>query len=569
MVFTPEHIIGHLTTAFKTQYQSFVLDGDTGKQWYLEVREAERDIADEVYRLRKATLADMVEDEYGRKDFGHYNEPLLTDSHDESVMLASLGTVAKINQFASKEWWERYQLPLSFAAGRLNRLCKLSLINLKKGQLIFILLVTQVSIQRDIITVLHLHTTALVDRRVAAVLLRACSNTTMLGIYNCPLLHFGDLTALLDLIYEVNQERERTAKAIIQSFDFFPRYYAGRPFKVGNAAAYGLTSNPLKLEIVQRGFYTILLKAFLKAREMKLRLLFEPEQALQKFLFEVPNPPLQVVSFLDAVLRLTRVEGNILESNDGLKALYDVLKPVRLGLDSGMDEDWAHWYQSLSCRELWFCSSCGYSFQQEFFPDDQHEAIRHRRVCAGCSFQSWLDNEHHDAHQEARAALGRLFPSWDRFGFNLDAPIPRGIRQLVFLQSRKSTRPDIPMAVLNAEGIPAANPAPPMLVRDNKINFDSMQGLPSLSDLVSEGYDKQWSELVQDCRKVDLYGRIVRSWKAEMDESGRYVSPKEMIQLNLHHFEHFPFHRDESSCPQSFNFYAAAIFYHALEKKNW
>lgn len=429
---------------------------------------------------------------------------------------------------------------------------------------------TQIAIQTDAITVLHLHETSLVDRRVAAVLLRGCGNVTTLGIFNCPLLHFGDLIALLDLIYEVNQQRGKQAKARVESFDFFPQYYSRLPFKIGNSSDFGLTSGPLKRDIIQRGFYNILLKGFLKAMAMKLHLLFEPGQALQTFLFEVPNPPLQVSCFLDAVLRLMKVKDEMLESNEGLQALYDVLKPVRLGLDSGMGSDWPGWYKSMTSRGLWFCSSCGYSLREEFFPVAEGQTSCHRRICAGCSFQSWLDAEHYEAHQESVTALNSLFPDWERYQFNLDAPIPREIRKLVFLQSRKAIAPHTPSAILNAEGYIVANPTPPPLVRDNKIKFDSVQGLPTLGKLIGEEYEENWSDFVEECRKVDVYSRIVTAWRAEMAESGIYVDPKDLIRLNFHHFSAVPLHRDESKHPQSFNFYYAAVFQRdVVEKKNW
>lgn len=47
---------------------------------------------------------------------------------------------------------------------------------------------------------LHFEKTPFLDRRVLAAVLRACPNLTMLGVYDCPLIHFGDVICILDMI---------------------------------------------------------------------------------------------------------------------------------------------------------------------------------------------------------------------------------------------------------------------------------------------------------------------------------------------------------------------------------
>lgn len=139
MAYTAAYTIGQLTAPLQSGRQGLFADKGSGKNWYLKVRETERDIADEVFRLRKAAFQHMAE--YDSNDwtaFGRDIKPLQIDSYDESDMLTSLKTVAKINQFASKQPWETYQMPLSLVAGRLKLLCKLmNLISPKSCQLTF------------------------------------------------------------------------------------------------------------------------------------------------------------------------------------------------------------------------------------------------------------------------------------------------------------------------------------------------------------------------------------------------------------------------------------------------
>lgn len=76
--------------------------------------------------------------------------------------------------------------------------------------------------QRNSIRVLHFEKIELLDRRLLAVILRGCPKVTMLGIYNCPLINFGDVICLLDLIGQVNKARDAEGHPRVKAFDFFP-----------------------------------------------------------------------------------------------------------------------------------------------------------------------------------------------------------------------------------------------------------------------------------------------------------------------------------------------------------
>ncbi|CEJ88961.1 hypothetical protein VHEMI04942 [[Torrubiella] hemipterigena] len=121
VAYTAAYTIGQLTAPLQSGRQGLFADKGSEKNWYLKVRETERDIADEVFRLRKAAFKHMAEyDDNDWTAFGRDIKPIQIDSYDESDMLTSLKTVARINQFASEQPWETYQMPLSLVAGRLK-----------------------------------------------------------------------------------------------------------------------------------------------------------------------------------------------------------------------------------------------------------------------------------------------------------------------------------------------------------------------------------------------------------------------------------------------------------------
>ena len=118
------------------------------------------------------------------------------------------------------------------------------------------------------IRVLHLQKVPLLDRRVLAIIVRACPQLRMLGVYDCPLIHYGDVLCLLDLIYDINKDRAGSSQEI-EALDFAPHFEKGPPYRDGTShATLGLIWNYEPLDEIQRGFYCILLVANLKYRAM-------------------------------------------------------------------------------------------------------------------------------------------------------------------------------------------------------------------------------------------------------------------------------------------------------------
>ncbi|KAG6008766.1 hypothetical protein E4U21_003964 [Claviceps maximensis] len=430
-------------------------------------------------------------------------------------------------------------------------------------------LLTQILEQRNSFKVLYLQKIPYLDRRVVAVILRACPNVRMVGIYECPLIHFGDVLCLIDLIYEVNYDRRKKRWPEITGFDFYPHYNKGTPFATDTTATYGLTWGPLSLDVAQRGFFNIIMKAFMKAKRMKLGLLFDHDKAFCKYLNQIPNYPLAVPTFLDAMYRYMEVK----DDKARKKVLYDLLKPVRLGLERHMDQDWPNYYSKVMGKHMVFCSSCGYETLQEFFTFFARQVPHpHRRRCAGCTLQRWLDGEDDHLKAQKKQILDTLFPDWNGSEFNADAPLPPSVRNIMKLHSTVSVRPEVKRILVDNEGEMYCPQIMEAFVRDNKCHLDSLQNLPSLSALLKgPGSVERWGNVYNKCNNLDMYSRSTR--KVQQD-STRDDGDKGVLGARLDggmpdHIEELqPCKLARDGIP-SRDFQAAASFFTGLACKGW
>ncbi|CAH0056611.1 unnamed protein product [Clonostachys solani] len=351
---------------------------------------------------------------------------------------------------------------------------------------------------RQGVKILHFEKTPLLDRRMLAIILRGLPKVTMIGVYDCPLIHFGDVICILDLIHEINLSRRENGLPLIDSFDFRPHYENGMPFAEANSACYGLTWDPLRLEVVQRGFYNIILKAFLKSRAMNLKLLFDRDGPFRDFLFQVPNLPFGVPCFLDGLYRYVDIQGDSFRAQrERRRALFDLLKPIRLHLDDTWDKDWPSWYLKEMGRTLVTCASCGYETLGEFYPVDIRNAGADHQICAGCTLQRWLDKQAHHLRLVKLDNLKVLFAAWDSCDFNLYAPVDAGASAILNLKVGRIAKP--------------GDTAQPHH-KQSKMNFDSLQNLPSLEKLgdLSGESELIWRKFMFECEQTDLFCRVVR-----------------------------------------------------------
>ncbi|KAG6152804.1 hypothetical protein E4U11_007256 [Claviceps purpurea] len=404
--------------------------------------------------------------------------------------IQDVATVWSASQFFSSPRCRLFDPPAIFSMSRLRDL------------------LSQIALQRNSFKVLYFQKIAYLDRRLVAIILRACPNVRMLGIYECPLIHFGDVLCLIDLIYEVNYDRRKRGLPEVTSLDFYPNYNKGTPFASDTTATYGLSWAPLKLDVAQRGFFNIILKAFMKAKRMKLGLLFDQDKAFCTYLNHVPNYPLAVPTFLDAMYRYAEVRHEPARQT----ILYDLLKPVRLGLERYMDQDWLNYYSNVMGKHMVFCSSCGYETLEEFYSSFAlHVPHPHRRRCAGCTLQRWLDGEVDHLKAQKRQILDTLFPDWHGSDFNPDAPVLSSMTGLLRLESTESVRPDVPRLLLDSNGEMYCPRIKEAFVRDNKSHLDSLQQLPSLSELLHGlGSVERWGHVDNKCNNLDMYSRSVR-----------------------------------------------------------
>ncbi|KAL7939627.1 hypothetical protein V8C35DRAFT_326562 [Trichoderma chlorosporum] len=361
---------------------------------------------------------------------------------------------------------------------------------------------------RSHIEVLHLHAVPLVDRRMLAIMLRGLPHVTMVGVYNCPLIHFGDIIPLLDLIHEINVDRREKNMPRIKAFDFFPCFNQGMPYAHANAATYGISWGPIEMDIGQRGFYAIILKAVMKSKGLGLDLLFSPRHAFMDYLTKVPNIPLGVYGFLDAVYRYMEVRKYDADRcNLKLQAIYDMLKPIRVTLNDYVADDWPKYYIREMGKTFLCCSSCGYETFEDFFPaNSKKRRARHQQTCCACLLQKALDEESDHFKTKKKELLDRLCPDWHREAFNQDAPLFAGGAGLIRLESTETIRPPSIHRPFLVDGLLRFSPYWQPLLRDQKKVYDSLVKLPSLENVALDSdYRRRWSDAIVFAVKDDVH----------------------------------------------------------------
>lgn len=271
-------------------------------------------------------------------------------------------------------------------------------------------------------------------------------------------------------------------------------------------------------DFVQRGLYRIILEAFLKAKAMGMRLLFDKDKAFCEYLWRIPQLPLSMAGFLDGLYRyidLKEPHG----SSAKQKALYDLLKPVRLGLEP-LKEDWPKWYNHTMGKCTAFCSSCGNEMLQDFFSMDQRLGQPRYRICAGCTLRKWLDGEVDHGKQDKRDCLKLLFPAWKPNKFNHEARMDSRGRDLLRLKTKTEVQPAPPPLQVNANGHvfqPAFNYE---LVRDNKVVEDSLQDLPGLRELADDNlYAMHWAIASYQALDLDIERTTAHALRESFSES--------------------------------------------------
>ncbi|RSL88800.1 hypothetical protein CEP51_001542 [Fusarium floridanum] len=421
--------------------------------------------------------------------------------------------------------------------------------------------------RRRTLRVLHFHATPLLDRRLVAIIARSCPNLQMLGIYDCPNLHIGDTICLLDLIHEINSTRA-PGQPRIEAFDFYPRYNAG-PILDGtkpeeDASTYGVSWKSVRIDAQQRGVFAILLQVVLKAKRMGLRLLLDKDSAFMTYLLRLPFPPLQILGFLDGLYRYLDLMKARSANKDAVKqALYDVLRPVRSGLES-LDKDWPSYYLHEMDKTMMFCSSCGYEYLQDFFAQSAQSAQAHTRICSACTLRLWLDEESDNDKGDANVIWEPYFKNWQRSEFNQDAPIHQHGQSIINLRSTETERPLPPAPQIGPNGEPVGPRYVEPLMRDNKVHKDSLQNLPDFVELFQEEIYRvaMHRARVLDARQAT--DTILRSFYPH-DQEGVKAYKDVVPDFN----SQGPSRTPKDMCLTSHNFESAALFFETLQNKSF
>lgn len=249
-------------------------------------------------------------------------------------------------------------------------------------------------------------------------------------MYDCPFIGFGDVLDILDIIFTINQSREIAGLPKIASLDLKPYFETGRMTnwlgrnKFYDGDEYGISWEPVNLNVWQRGFYGTIMRAVIKAQSMGLKLLFDKDGAFMKYLIRIPNVPLGVPCFLDGLYRyLDLAKTQQAESAEMKKALFDMLKPVCIDVDRRWEDESsvARWYRDAMGKEQSNCTVCGFSTLPQFF---EHGC---NQMCAVCHLALNMRKQRPD-FMDAMACPKTLYEHVKKFKKlegNDEAPIPK------------------------------------------------------------------------------------------------------------------------------------------------
>lgn len=397
------------------------------------------------------------------------------------------------------------------SVGAMNALSELRKFQLSTPLVAFLLIIESVKsifARRNTIEVLHFQKVPVLDRRLVAIILRGCPRVRMIGIYDCRLIHFGDVICLLDLIDEINTSRRADGLPEIEAFDFYPNFNYGTPWNHPSARTHGLTWKPYPNEGVRRGVFRILLEAHFKACRMGLKLLFEETHGFRTFLNRIPTLTRSMPYFLDALYRHMDAAKARNPNTDALDRAFDDMQTL---INMGLESQSSLPSPSLPKRNrdrikkaLYFCCSCGYEMGEHFFFIAARSNPPHRRTCAGCHLRRVLDQEDDHGKLARREIIENLFPDWDGGEFNQDAPMHQHGRSLMNLVSDEDVRPAEPGLQVDSNGHIFQPNFEIALVRDRKAHYDSLQDLPDLEQIAIRAKGMmQWIKIEQDAQADD------------------------------------------------------------------
>lgn len=154
---------------------------------------------------------------------------------------------------------------------------------------------------------------------------------------------------------------------------------------------------------------------------MGVDLLFDEDKAFVIYLLKIPNLPLAVPAFLDALWSYD--ESTKHDVAERRQAIFDLIKPISLAIDGKLPQTSAA--RSIE-KGVSLCDSCDCTSLKAFFP--------HRgSFCRSCYLKKTLNEEVHRLRRHKLQILGSLFPHWvgGEHDENWDGPSPRDATSLI------------------------------------------------------------------------------------------------------------------------------------------
>lgn len=160
---------------------------------------------------------------------------------------------------------------------------------------------------------LQLHRLSFLDVAGVDCILASLPNLENLGVYQCPLLHFGRTKDLLD---SVKSHPKDGGPRMYVNLDFFPMYHQG-PNNMARHGSYGVSWNSLGCDTASAILQVVLYELYPAARELGIDLL-SWDSSFRFFLEKCPMPKWAVVKLYEAI--------RTFECAQGRRAVADINK---------------------------------------------------------------------------------------------------------------------------------------------------------------------------------------------------------------------------------------------------
>lgn len=149
----------------------------------------------------------------------------------------------------------------------------------------------------DYITNLQMHRIQFLDLNAVGCILKSLRNLKLIGIYQCQLLHLGNMAELLDVVKARGQRTGGDSSYV--DLDFFPMYHEG-PNSIIRHGSYGAVWNHPTCDMATGIWQLVLYELYPKARYLDIDIL-SWGRAFRHFLEKLPMPSWTNVRIYEAI----------------------------------------------------------------------------------------------------------------------------------------------------------------------------------------------------------------------------------------------------------------------------